>query len=149
MPSRAHQRRVLFLLRHLEDHLREGLRGEVIVAPYPVRLAPGSFREPDLLVVLTEHRSWLTPRFAESADLVVEVVHPDDPERDRVTKRREYALAGIPEYWIVDEAEGAITVLALERGAYVVAGRHGPGEVARSKLLPGFEVDVAPCLPLE
>lgn len=36
------------------------------------------------------------------ADLAVEVVSEDDPGRDLITKRLEYAQAGIPEYWIVD-----------------------------------------------
>ncbi|WP_221063902.1 Uma2 family endonuclease [Methylomagnum ishizawai] len=30
----------------------------------------------------------------------MEVVSPDDPKRDRDTKRREYAQTGIPEYWL-------------------------------------------------
>ena len=45
--------------------------------------------------------------------LVVEVIGEDDPERDLVTKRLEYAQAGIPEYWIVDPRTDTIDVLRL------------------------------------
>jgi Uma2 family endonuclease len=40
------------------------------------------------------------------ADLVVEIVSPDDVERDIVIKRADYAEAGIPEYWIVNPLDG-------------------------------------------
>jgi Uma2 family endonuclease len=58
-----------------------------------------------------------TPR-----DLVVEVVSPDDPGRDFVPKRGDYAEAGIPEYWIVEPGTETITVLTLAGGAYVEHG---------------------------
>ena len=41
-------------------------------------------------------------RFWLGADVVVEVVSPDDLGRDLVVKRADYAEAAIPEYWIVD-----------------------------------------------
>ncbi|GAB2592453.1 hypothetical protein Aab01nite_37580 [Paractinoplanes abujensis] len=34
--------------------------------------------------------------------LVVEIVSPGSEAMDEVTKRREYATAGIPQYWVVD-----------------------------------------------
>jgi hypothetical protein len=61
------------------------------------------------------------------ADLVIEVVSPDDPQRDLVTKRSEYAQAGIPEYWIVDPQTETITVLRLEDARYVEHGVFRPG----------------------
>ena len=36
----------------------------------------------------------------------------DDPVRDLVTKRNEYAQAGIPEYWIVDPQAETITAVS-------------------------------------
>lgn len=62
------------------------------------------------------------------------------------TKREEYALARIPEYWIVDPEVGQITVLTLDGETYVVHGEFKRGEQATSKLLPGFAVDVATAL---
>jgi Uma2 family endonuclease len=36
-------------------------------------------------------------------DLVVEVVSPESERRDRVIKPEEYAAAGIPEFWLVEQ----------------------------------------------
>ena len=43
-----------------------------------------------------------TKAFWLGADVVVEVVSPDDPERDTKLKRADYAEARIPEYWILN-----------------------------------------------
>ncbi len=48
------------------------------------------------------------------------------------------------EYWLVDTAKQTIEVFTLEHGAYVLLGKWGIGEVARSGLLSGFEVTVFP-----
>jgi Uma2 family endonuclease len=59
-----------------------------------------------------------------------------------VTKRREYAEAGIPEYWIVDPGERTIAVLHLTDGEYAVDGPFRAGQEAASRLLAGFKADV-------
>ena len=53
---------------------------------------------------------------------MVEVVSPDDPGRDLVEKRADYAEAGIAEYWIADPRDQTIRVLTLQDGAYVEHG---------------------------
>jgi Uma2 family endonuclease len=77
---------------------------------------------------------------------VLEVVSSDDPKRDLVRKRREYARAGIPEYWIVNPATEQIIVLHLEGTAYVEHGIFTRGTQATSVLLEGFTVAVAAVL---
>jgi Uma2 family endonuclease len=42
---------------------------------------------------------WLS---VENLLLVIEIVSPGSEAMDEVTKRREYALAGVPQYWVVD-----------------------------------------------
>jgi Uma2 family endonuclease len=83
----------------------------------------------------------------DGADLVMEVVSPDDPARDLETKRREYAQAGIPEYWLVNPLDETIMVLTLLENAsvYEVHGVFDRSSVAESVLLPGFTVDVDAC----
>jgi len=92
--------------------------------------------------MLAEHDQRRGDRFWRGADLVIEVVSPDDHRRDYEIKRREYAQAAIPEYWIVDSQASKIMVLTLEDGRYRESGHYQLGEQASSCLLDGFSVDV-------
>ncbi len=142
VPTRSHQRIVLALYNALLRFAQSIGSGEVLVAPYPLKLRPDRFREPDVIFVRGENAHRLGEQYAESADLVIEVVSDDNREHDLIVKRAEYAAAGIPEYWIVDPREREIIVLSLEGGAYVTDGPRRSGEKAVSHLLHGFEVDV-------
>jgi Uma2 family endonuclease len=81
-------------------------------------------------------------RFWLGADLVVEVVSPDKPERDLIDKRGAYAEAQIPEYWIVNPQSETITVLCLEGSAYVEHGVFGRSTSATSVVLEGLSIVV-------
>ena len=72
----------------------------------------------------------------------MEVVSPDNPDRDLIDKREDYAEAGIPEYWIVNPIAGTLTVLVLSDGEYREHGVFHPGERTDSPSLPGFSVNV-------
>jgi Uma2 family endonuclease len=50
--------------------------------------------------------------------LVVEVVSPNQENRDYRYKRSEYAARGIAEYWIVDPIAQKVTVLEWVEGFY-------------------------------
>ncbi|MGH3694566.1 MAG: Uma2 family endonuclease [Pseudonocardiaceae bacterium] len=67
---------------------------------------PGSVRRPDLIVVDSKSvdRVDRDGGLLEAADVlvVVEIVSPGSRRLDHVTKRHEYADAGIPHYWILD-----------------------------------------------
>ena len=142
MPTRTHQKIVFFLSQVLYAFLSTRELGTVLFAPLRVRLWEGKFREPDLVVMLAEHRDREHEAFFDGADLVSEVVSDDDPGRDLVTKRREYAQAGIPEYWIVEPQTEMISVLRLEQGQYVEHGRFGRGTTATSAVLGELAIDV-------
>jgi Uma2 family endonuclease len=49
---------------------------------------------------------------------VVEVVSPNQENRDYRYKRSEYAARGIAEYWIVDPISQKVTVLEWVEGFY-------------------------------
>ncbi len=142
VPTQEHQEVIRFLLFALFGFLQPR-GGNVLFAPLRLRLRGGKFREPDLLAVLDMRDPRAQNRYWTGADLVMEVVSPDAPERDLVEKRREYADAGIPEYWIVDPRDRSVTVLTLEDDQYREHKRFLPGQEATSALLPDFTVATA------
>ena len=80
MPTDAHQRIVLFLYRALYAFLAAHGLGIVLVAPLRLRVRTGRYREPDLLLLLSANDPHRSNRYWTGADLVVEVVSPDDSE---------------------------------------------------------------------
>jgi Uma2 family endonuclease len=53
--------------------------------------------------------------------LVVEIVSPGSEGVDTVTKRKEYASAGIPQYWVIDQDSAqTVTMLRLDGDKYTV-----------------------------
>ena len=146
MPTEAHQRLVLFLYRALYAFLAARGSGMVLVAPFRLRLRTGRYREPDLLLLLSTNDARRSNQFWTGADLVLEVLSPDDPHRDLVRKRQEYAQAEIPEYWLIDPATEQIIVLRLEGTTYVEHGVFRRGAQATSVLLEGFAIAVAAVL---
>jgi Uma2 family endonuclease len=141
VPTNEHQRISAYLYRLLFSFMQT-LGGIVLYAPLRVQIRPDSFREPDLVVLIDEQDARNQNAFWIGADLVLEIVSPDRPQRDLEEKPRDYADAGIPEYWIVNPLERTITVLTLVDDNYVVHGVFGAGEQATSVLLTSFHVDV-------
>jgi Uma2 family endonuclease len=107
-PKTVHARTASFLLRLLSFYADLRDLGEVIAAPFEMRILPGrSSREPDILFVAREHLDRLTAeRLDGPADLVVELISDDSVARDRADKFYEYQEAGVGEYWIVDPRPG-------------------------------------------
>lgn len=117
MPSELHQRLVAFLYRALVELASTSGLGTVLFAPFPIKLWEGKIREPDIVFMRREHASRRQDNYWRGADLVMEVMSPDDPRRDSDIKKREYAMAGIPEYWLIDPAGRTVTVFFFEDGA--------------------------------
>jgi Uma2 family endonuclease len=72
--------------------------------------------------------------------LVVEVVSPEDRNRDTVTKRSEYAQAGIAHYWILDPGTRKALTLELRRDRYEVTGEFSGEQILITNLFPGLEI---------
>jgi Uma2 family endonuclease len=141
MPTSRHQV-ILLLLYDLFRAVMQQIGGKVLVAPLRLRVRSGKFREPDILMLLSAEDPRYQDAFWLGADLVVEIVSPDRPERDIDEKPRDYAEAGIPEYWIVNPLDETITVLTLNGEAYREHGVFARGAHATSRLLHGFSVSV-------
>ena len=78
--------------------------------------------------------------------LAIEVVSPGNIKRDTVEKRQEYALAEVPEYWIINPVDGYVLVLLLADGEYQGADKYRGTELISSRLFPKLEVSAATLL---
>lgn len=142
MPTDRHQAILQFLFLALAPFV--GARGgRVRFAPLRLRIREGKFREPGLLLVRDAGDPRRQNDYWRGADLVMEIVSPDDPQRDTQVKRGDYAEARIPEYWIVNPLDETITVLTLAGTEYAEHGVFRRGDRAESALLKGFATGVA------
>jgi len=143
MPSIEHQTIAGFLYQLLAAYIFKHGLGYIYFAPTKVKLWEGKIREPDILYVSHANYIKRTKQWFEAIDLAVEIISPDDPNRDLQEKRREYAQAGIPEYWIIDPRNQTIMILTLENGQYKNHGTFGNGDTATSPLLTNFTLQVS------
>src|SRR5438876_11676308 len=81
MPTESHQAIVEFLFLAMREFI-EPRGGKVRFAPMRLQIRPEKFREPDILLLSDANDPRRQNRYWLGADLVVEIVSPDDPERD-------------------------------------------------------------------
>jgi Uma2 family endonuclease len=105
-------------------------------------------RDPD--VVVCDRDQWRAMRHLTKAifcegnppGLAIEVASPGCTSRDTVDKRLEYALAKVPEYWIINPVDGYVLVLILDAdaGNYSELGEYRGNELISSALFPELKV---------
>lgn len=118
--------------------------GEIFYAPIDVTLSDKDVFQPDVLVILHEHRDRIQEkRIVGAPDLIVEILSPSSLVTDRVIKRRAYEEAGVAEYWLVDPKQQAIEVFVLEEGVYVSLGLFTGKQHLVSRIMPEIAVPVA------
>jgi Uma2 family endonuclease len=142
MPTDAHQRVVGQLFFLLKLWLQDHRLGYVRVAPLRVRLWPGRFREPDLVLMLAGNAERIGVEYWGVPDLAVEVHSPGTLVLDREVKFAEYAQAGIAEYWMVDVTGQTVEVYTLDGERYRLYGRFARGAQLTSPLLTALSLDV-------
>jgi Uma2 family endonuclease len=142
-PNRWHQQTVGEIFAYLRDHLKQSKLGKVYIAPLDVELHPKTVVQPDVRVILTAHLERISDsRVIGAPDLVVEVASPGTTGFDRRQKQDSYALADVPEYWIVDPASHTVELLILENGAYRSLGIFQGQHTLPSTVVPNFPVPV-------
>ena len=139
--DRAHQRIVLFLGSLLAQFVEAFNLGEILTAPFEMRLIIGRLsREPDVLFVAKKNLDRLSNKRLEGpADLAVELISDDSTTRDRRVKYSEYEAAGVPEYWVLDSRAGrrSAQFYQLVDGRYQEIEPDAEGRY-HSAIIPGF-----------
>jgi len=137
--SKRHQDVASFLYEVIRAYTRPRHLGEVVQAPFQMKLDASRGREPDVLFVSTEHLDRLRDTYLDGpADLVIEITSPESLARDRGEKFYEYAQGGVPEYWLIDpDTQWAEFYHLGEDQRYRPALVGAEGEY-RSRVLSGF-----------
>jgi Uma2 family endonuclease len=143
-PTKEHQDGAIFLATLIGTFARIFDLGEVVIAPFEMRLREGARPEPDVLFVskANAHR-WHNKRLIGPADFAAEFTSDETAAHDRGRKFDEYQDAGVREYPIIDRRRrpGRFDFYRLdEHGLYREVE---PDERGRyhSLVLPGFWLD--------
>lgn len=147
VPTDRHQAIILYLSLAL-NRFAQQIGGVVRTAGLRLRLWDRKYREPDIVFLRDRVSSLRHENYWDGADLAIEIVSQslEDRERDLVTKRIEYAQAGIQEYWIVDPEQETVMVLSLTGDVYSEAGLFARGATVTSSLLPELGLPVSEIL---
>jgi Uma2 family endonuclease len=122
--------------------------GKVTLAGVPMRLtSEKTGREPDLMILLGENTKRIKATYVDgAADIAIEIVSPESVGRDYGDKFKEYAAAGVQEYWLFDQERDAILLYRLGehdgKPAYIRQAADSRGRLY-STLLPGLYIDPA------
>ncbi|MEL7069803.1 MAG: Uma2 family endonuclease [Cyanobacteria bacterium J06581_3] len=151
-PSTLHILIIRALTRLLDRHIAqqdydlECISGPGVEIPRAGRKSDA--RDPDLIICskaqLKELRPLTKSMFLEGnpPKLAVEISSPGNEENDTIDKRLEYALAGIPEYWIINRMRDYVLVLSLDVGTatYSEVGEFRRTKLVESLLFPDLKV---------
>ncbi len=141
--NRFHHEILLWLSRVLGFYLDLKPVGTLFLAGYSMFISDEQpAREPDLLIILNEHRDRLKRNHVEGpADFAVEIVSPESSKRDWGDKMNEYETAGVSEYLLIDPMRKLADIYALgEDGYYYRRPLDEQGRMI-SNVLPGFALD--------
>lgn len=145
-PKIRHQRVVSNLHLALRQFVQAKKLGEVPVAPLDVHLPSGDVVQPDVIFVSKAHRGIMVDGIRGVPDLLVEVLSPENSERDRIVKRPLYEQNGVREYWLADPEARSVEVLKFSGSHYVPEGYFEAEDRVTSSVLPGLSLAVSDVL---
>ena len=93
------------LMVHIRNFLEQQLLGKVLGSRFPIKLVDGKRVEPDLLFLSNEtiaNGSLTNTVFEGEPTWIIEIVSPSYRDHDTITKREQYRLLNVKEYWIID-----------------------------------------------
>ena len=145
-PNTAHQTISGRLFMALSSYVVRHRTGEVLFAPFDVKLSLFTVLVPDLVYFTAERFARVVnEKHATAApDLVVEILSPGTRRRDKGRKRAVYDREGVGEYWIADPEARSITVLRRPRAEAgltdVTTLALTSDDVLESPLFPGLQI---------
>ncbi len=120
--SETNRRIAMFILIHFAQlgipSYRLSMKTEIITTGSRMRVPDLVLFSEELAAAMKGATRSIVLSEMPAPSLVVEVVSPNQSDRDYRYKRSEYAARGIAEYWIVDPLVAKVTVLEWVEGFY-------------------------------
>ncbi len=149
-PSTGHQSVSSNLEFELRKFVEKHKSGKMFHSPIDVVLSKTIVLQPDILIVLNEHKQIITEKnIAGAPDLVIEIVSPSSGYYDLIEKKEIYERFGVEEYWIVDPRKQWLEIYFTGDGKFRLIQRLEKAGIAKSKVLPGFQIQFAKVFILE
>ena len=143
-PSSRHQRIATALGAKIYPFVRQKQLGEFFSSAVHVVLAQHVNYEPDLCFVSHGRLDLVQELVIEGPpDLIVEIMSESNRAHDTVVKFHHYEQYGVREYWIVDPRDDRIHVHSLQDGSYISLGAFATGELVKTRVLSGLDLDPA------
>ncbi len=123
MPSPTPEHQIILnnLLTELNIHLRKNKLGRLIPSPIDVKFDEINTVQPDIVYIAKENESIIQKKaIIGSPDLLVEILSPNNPERDTESKFAVYQKHKVKEYWLVDPVSKSIEVYVLQHDKLVL-----------------------------
>lgn len=121
----------------------------VFLAPFDVHFNKKDIDTPDVmqpdLLVACDLKNNVNEkgRYMGTPSLVVEILSPSTRTKDMIDKLNTYRLSGVKEYWIIDTKGEKMMVYSFEEFEIDDFKTYEKGEVFKSLLFEGLNVDVA------
>jgi Uma2 family endonuclease len=139
-PGTKHQEIVHFLDRTIGNYIHgNGGSCKIYPSPFAVFLNKDSknYVEPDISVICDKNK--IDDKGCNGApDWVIEVVSPSSRHMDYMTKLFKYRMAGVREYWIVDQNINRIMVYNFENDSLM---EHSFSDTVKAGIYEDFEID--------
>lgn len=144
-PTPLHQAVMLEIAYQIKAFLRSSPIGRVLVETDVVLMRRADETDlvyrPELVFYRqTGGRHQIPKRLEGPPDLVVEVLSPATRNLDLKTKREDYEVAGVTEYWVVDPNAKSLLFLRMLNGKYEEVGPDG--DSFASEAIPGFRLNI-------
>jgi Uma2 family endonuclease len=138
--SLIHERIFRELIIKLTEYTKKNKLGEVLGSRFPIQLVDGKRSEPDIFFISNKDKKEgeLTETlFKGKPSWIIEIISPSYREHDTVTKRKQYRMLDVEEYWIIDPEIESIEIVQFKNKIEISSQKLSKGEIKPS--INGFQ----------
>ena len=129
------------LLYRILSDIADKNNADAMQAPLDVKFANRVVQQPDLIYVENARRKQVVNGVMRGApNLVIEIISPSHPSRDRKKKFKLYQKYGVPEYWLFNPRDQSQEFYVLVEGKYQLTESNTQG-IYRSSVLPVLKIN--------